>query len=175
MPGGGKSTVGRQLAKRLVRQFVDTDAVIEQRIGCPIRLFFEREGEAAFREIEAEVLAELVMVPNTVLATGGGAVLRDANRRVLRDGTYAIYLRSSPEELFRRLRNDTQRPLLQVPDPLERLRALYAERDPIYRELAHLVMDTGRPSVSALVNMLVMQLELSGVVCAPDLVPPTKS
>ena len=175
MPGGGKSTVGRQLAKRLAWRFIDTDSVIEQRIACPIRLFFEREGEAAFRDIEADVLAELVHTPNAVLATGGGAVLREANRQVLRDGAYVIYLRSSPEELYRRLRNDTQRPLLQVQDPLARLKELYAERDPIYRTVAHLVMDTGRPSVPTLVNMLMMQLELSGVVPSAEQTPLAKS
>jgi shikimate kinase len=166
MPGGGKSTIGRQLAKRLSWQFVDTDSVIEQRIGCPIRLFFEREGEAAFRDLEATVLGELLGQPHTVLATGGGAVLRSGNRQLLRERSHVVYLRSSPEELYRRLRHDTQRPLLQVADPLGKLKELFAERDPLYREVAHHVFDTGRPSVPTLVNMVLMQLELAGVLPA---------
>jgi len=164
LPGGGKSTVGRQLAKRLKRTFVDSDTVIEQRIGCSIRSFFEREGEAAFRDIESAVIADHCGANGTVLATGGGAVLRDINRKNLHAGCQVIYLRSTPDELFRRLRHDTQRPLLQVKDPLGRLRDMYGERDPLYREVAHFVVDTGRPSVPSLVNMLLMQLELAGVI-----------
>lgn len=161
LPGGGKSTVGRQLAKRLQRPFVDSDTVIEQRIGCSIRTFFEREGEPAFRDIESAVIAEFCQPQGVVLATGGGAVLRDLNRINLRAGCRVVYLRSSPDELFRRLRHDTQRPLLQVKDPLGRLRELFTERDPLYRDVAHHVMDTGRPSVPALVGLLLAQLELS--------------
>ena len=164
LPGGGKSTVGRQLAKRLRRSFVDSDTVIEHRIGCSIRSFFEREGEAAFRDIESAVIADHCGDQAIVLATGGGAVLRDINRKNLHAGCQVIYLRSTPDELFRRLRHDTQRPLLQVKDPLGRLRDMYGERDPLYREVAHFVVDTGRPSVPSLVNMLLMQLELAGVI-----------
>lgn len=163
MPGSGKSTVGRQLARRLRLPFLDSDAVIEQRLGCSIREYFDREGEAAFRDVEEQVIAELAAGPDAVVATGGGAVLRESNRRRLREGGRVIYLRSSPEELHRRLRHDTQRPLLQVADPLARLRAMYAERDPLYREAAHFHIETGRPSVPTLVNMVVMQLELAGV------------
>jgi shikimate kinase len=170
LPGGGKSTVGRQLAKRLKRPFVDSDTVIEQRIGCSIRSFFEREGEVAFRDIEAAAIADFCEPQAIVLATGGGAVLRETNRRNLHTGCHVVYLRSTPDELFRRLRHDTQRPLLQVKDPLGRLRDMFTERDPLYREVAHYVVDTGRPSVPSLVNMLLMQLELAGVV-DPALVP----
>lgn len=170
MPGGGKSTVGRHLSKRLGWAFTDSDAVIEKRIGCPIKLFFEREGEVRFRDIEAEVLAELALLRQTVIATGGGAVLRESNRQALRASCDVVYLRSTPEELFRRLRHDTQRPLLQVADPLARLRQLHAERDPLYEQVAHFVVDTGRPSVPTLVNMLLMQLELGGVI-DPAMVP----
>ena len=166
MPGVGKSTVGRQIAKRLARTFVDTDLVFEQRTGEAIRSFFEREGEDAFRAIEQEILAELPLADGLVLATGGGAVLRAANRQVLRERSTVIYLRSSPDDLFRRLRHDTQRPLLQVADPLARLRDLYVQRDPLYRSTAHFVLETGRPSVPMLVNMILMQLELAGVVSA---------
>lgn len=162
LPGSGKSTVGRQLARRLHLPFADSDHVIEQRIGCPIREFFEREGEERFRDIEAEVVDQLTQAGG-VLSTGGGAVLRQANREHLRRRGQVIYLKSTPEELMRRLRHDTHRPLLQVQDPLQRLRDLYAQRDPLYRETAHFAIDTGRPSVSTLVNMIVMQLELAGV------------
>jgi shikimate kinase len=163
LPGSGKSTVGRQLARRLQLQFSDSDQVIEQRIGCPIREYFEREGETSFRDVEEQVLDELTQ-QSGVLSTGGGAVLRDANRQRLHTRGKVVYLKSTPEELMRRLRHDTQRPLLQVGDPLQRLRELYAVRDPLYRETAHFVIDTGRPSVATLVNMIVMQLELAGIV-----------
>lgn len=164
LPGSGKSTIGRQLAKRLDVNFVDSDQVIEQRIGCSIREFFEREGEPAFRDLEQEVLDELTRNGSSVLSTGGGAILRSANRDILRTRTRTVYLHSAPEEVFRRLRHDQNRPLLQVSDPLSRLRELYEVRDPLYREVAHFVVETGRPSVSTLVNMILMQLELAGVV-----------
>jgi shikimate kinase len=162
MPGSGKSTVGRQLARRLQLPFADSDHEIERRIGCSIREFFEREGEAAFRDTEETVIRELTEAGAGVLATGGGVVLRPANRQRLRAAGQVIYLRSTPEELFRRLRHDRQRPLLQVADPLDRLRTLFQERDPLYRETAHFVIETGRPSVATLVNMVLMQLELAG-------------
>ena len=164
MPGGGKSTVGRHLARNLKLRFFDADVEIERRIGCPIRVFFEREGEARFRDTEQEVLAGLVVQPNAVLATGGGVVLREANRRGLHERTTVVYLRSTPEELFRRLRHDTHRPLLQVADPLRKLRDLFAVRDPLYRATAHFVIETGRPSVHTLINVVMMQLELAGIV-----------
>lgn len=162
LPGSGKTTVGRQLARRLQLPFVDSDHVIEQRLGCSIREFFEREGEARFRDVEEEAIDALTSAPGRVLSTGGGAVLRIANRQHLRDRGRVVYLKSSPEELYRRLRHDVNRPLLQVADPMARLRDLYAQRDPLYRETAHFVMETGRPSVATLVNMIVMQLELAG-------------
>jgi shikimate kinase len=167
MPGSGKSTVGRQLSRRLQLPFFDSDHLIEQRLGCSIREYFAREGEAAFRDLEQQVLAELAQGPDAVVATGGGAVIREANRNALRAGGKVIYLRSTPEELYRRLRHDTQRPLLQVADPMARLRTLYAERDPLYRETAHFQIETGRPSVPTLVNMIVMQLELAGLLPPP--------
>ena len=162
LPGSGKTTVGRQLARRLHLPFVDSDHEIEVRIGCSIREFFEREGEARFRDIEEEVLDSLSQGTSKVISTGGGAVLRANNRLHLHGRGRVVYLKSTPEELFRRLRHDTNRPLLQVADPLLKLKNLFAERDPLYREVAHFVLETGRPSVSTLVNMIVMQLELSG-------------
>ena len=174
LPGSGKSTVGRQLARRLGLKFVDSDHVIEQRIGCSIREFFEREGEGPFRDLEERVIDELSSSHAGVLSTGGGSVLRPANRHVLHERATVVYLHSAPEEIFRRLRHDQTRPLLQVADPLGRLRELYQARDPLYRETAHFVIETGRPSVPSLVHMIVMQLELAGVLRPPqDAAPST--
>jgi shikimate kinase len=161
------------LGQRLQLPFVDTDQVIEQRIGCSIREFFDREGEAAFRDIEQQAIADLASNAHGVLATGGGAVLRQVNRTQLREHFHVIYLRSSPEDLFRRLRHDVKRPLLQVADPLGRLRELHGARDPLYRDTAHDVVETGRPSIAMLVNIIVLQLELAGIVIPePQIEPP---
>ena len=162
LPGSGKSTVGRQLARRLQRPFFDSDHVIEERLGYSIRTAFERDGEASFRDTEESVLDELTQIPRAVVSTGGGAVLRLATRRRLHERGFVVYLNSSPDEIARRLKHDASRPLLQVDDPLARLRDLYAARDPLYRETAHFAIETGRPSVGTLVNMIVMQLELAG-------------
>jgi shikimate kinase len=170
MPGCGKSTVGRHLARQLSLIFVDADHEIERRIGMPIREYFQVSGEAAFRDLEQEVIAEVTQRAGVVLATGGGAALRPANREALHQRSRVFYLRSTPEELHRRLRNDMHRPLLQVADPMRRLRDLYHERDPLYRQVAHYVVETARPSVPALVGMVLMQLELAGLV-HPDQVP----
>jgi shikimate kinase len=173
LPGSGKTTIGRQLARRLGLPFVDSDHVIEARLGCSIREFFAREGEENFRDVEQKVLDDLSLTHQGVLATGGGSVLREVNRRHLHERGHVIYLRSTPEDVFRRVRHDTGRPLLQVDDPLARLRALYEARDPLYRATAHHVIDTGRPSVSTLVNTIMMQLELSGHFPArPPVTPP---
>ena len=172
MPGSGKSTVGRHLARLLGWRFIDSDHEIERQIGGSIRAYFEQHGEAAFRDLEQQSIADLCQQTGAVLATGGGAVLREANRQALKTGCEVVYLRSTPEELFRRLRHDTQRPLLQVRDPLRRLRDLYRERDPLYRHAADYVIETGRPSVPTLVNMILMQLELAGVI-DPAQVPAT--
>ncbi|MDR0458417.1 MAG: shikimate kinase [Burkholderiaceae bacterium] len=160
MPGAGKTTVARQLGRRLDLPVVDTDAVIEARIGGTIRDFFAREGEAAFRDLEQQTIAELTGGASNVLSTGGGAVLRRANRQRLRAGGTVIYLRILPEYLFRRLRKDTKRPLLQVGNPLARLQELYAQRDPLYRECAHFTLDAHGASLAMLVNRVVMQLDL---------------
>jgi shikimate kinase len=162
LPGSGKSTIGRQLGRRLGLPFVDSDHVIEQRLGCSIREFFNREGEARFRDIEEGILDDLTLRHNGVLSTGGGSVLRDINRERLKERGRVVYLHSSPEEVYRRVRHDVNRPLLQVADPVQRLRSLYEIRDPLYRETAHYVIDTGRPSVAVLLNMITMQLEMAG-------------
>ena len=162
LPGSGKTTIGRQLARRLGQPFVDSDHEIEHRLGCSIREFFAREGEDSFRNQEQQVIDELTQTHQGVIATGGGAVLREVNRRHMHERGQVIYLRSTPEDVFRRVRHDTARPLLQVDDPLSRLRTLFDARDPLYREAAHFVIETGRPSVAMLVNMICMQLELAG-------------
>lgn len=177
MPGGGKSTVGRHLARSLDLPFFDSDGEIAKRTGRSVRDFFEGDGEQRFRDLEQETLAALLSRASGVIATGGGAVLREANRRVLRSRSTVMYLRSTPEELFRRVRHDTQRPLLQVRDPLRRLREMYRERDPLYRGTAHFVIETGRPTVASLVGMILMQLELAGLVdpaCVPSPVNPMR-
>ncbi len=164
LPGSGKSTVGRQLARRLQVSFFDTDHVIERQLGCSIREYFEREGEERFRDVEESALDDLTQHRSGVLSTGGGIILRDTNRQRLHQRSRVVYLKSTPDELYRRLRHDVNRPLLQVADPLSRLRELHRVRDPLYRETAHFIIETGRPSVSSLVNMIVAQLEAVGLV-----------
>jgi shikimate kinase len=162
MPGSGKSTVGKQLAQRLGVPFIDLDHQLELVLKTSIRNFFETEGEARFRDLEAQVLADTTAQPGgMVLSTGGGAVLRPENREVLRQFGNVLYLRASPEEIFKRVKHDRTRPLLQVGNPLHRLRELYAQRDTLYRDTATYVIETGRPTVHTLVNMIMMQLEMA--------------
>lgn len=168
MPGCGKTTVGRQLARLLGLAFVDSDHAIEQRLGVPIREYFAQHGEAAFRDVESEVIDALAGRPGQVLATGGGAVLRPSNRDALHSRSHVVYLRTTPEDLARRLRHDTQRPLLQVADPLQRLRELHEQRDPLYRRTAHIVIDSARPSVQALAGLVRGRLEQAGAVVPPE-------
>ncbi|MDD5029819.1 MAG: shikimate kinase [Rhodoferax sp.] len=162
LPGSGKSTVGRQLARKLQQPFFDSDHVIEQRLGCSIRAYFERAGEDRFRDLEATVIDELTQQPAGVLSTGGGVVLRSENRQHLRQRTRVVYLNALPDELFGRLRHDKNRPLLQVADPLQRLRELHTQRHPLYRQTAHICVETGRPSGSSLANVILQQLEIEG-------------
>jgi shikimate kinase len=182
LPGSGKSTIGKLLAKRLGYGFVDSDAVIESRLGCSIRQFFEIEGEARFRDVEQAVLGDLLSNTDVstsigkeanaqsslVISTGGGIVLREANRQALSAQPCVVYLRASAAELYKRLRHDKVRPLLQVSDPLKKITELYEQREPLYRECAHFVIETGRPSVHALVNMIISQLELAGLLVSPS-------
>ncbi|KQO26036.1 shikimate kinase [Acidovorax sp. Leaf78] len=165
MPGSGKSTVGRQLAHRAGVPFIDLDHRLEQTIGTTIRSFFEAEGEARFRDLESEVLAEVCRGSGgMVLSTGGGAVLRAENRGVLRDFGSVLYLRASAEEIYKRVKHDRTRPLLQGGNPMDKLRELYTQRDGLYRETAHFIIETGRPTVHTLVNMIMMQLEMAASV-----------
>jgi shikimate kinase len=142
--------------------FLDSDHEIERYLGCSIREFFDREGEPAFREVEQRVIGETLAAGLArVIATGGGSVLRPANRTAMKAHATVVYLHTQPEDLARRLSRDTQRPLLQVADPRQRLRDLYAVRDPIYREVADIVVDTAHKSAAMLVNLISMQLDMS--------------
>lgn len=156
--GSGKTTVGRILAKRYHKVFHDSDHEIEARCGVKIPVIFEIEGEAGFRKREEMAVEELTALSNVVVATGGGAVLSVASRHALKTRGVVIYLRGSPEHLFERTRHDRNRPLLQTPDPLARLRELYRQRDPLYREVADIIMDTGRQSVSNMTRVLCEKL-----------------
>jgi shikimate kinase len=169
MPGSGKSTVGRQVAKALHWAFLDADLEIERVLGCSIRSYFETAGEQAFRDVEETVLSELTRRERVVIATGGGAVLRANNRLALKaSGNRVFYLRASFDDLLRRLRHDTHRPLLQGVDPAKRLRELFAERDPLYREVSEFVIDTGRSSVAMISQRIAMQMELAERSSEPD-------
>lgn len=162
--GAGKTTVGRQLAKRLQRRFLDSDHEIEARTGVRIPVIFEIEGEAGFRRRETEVLAELSREQDLVLATGGGAVLLSENRQCLRDSGIVVYLHAPPEVLYERTRHDRNRPLLQVDDPLAKLKLLYEQRDPIYREVAHLVVEGKNGAAGQLTQRIESELR---TLCEP--------
>jgi shikimate kinase len=153
--GAGKTTVGKILAQHLGKQFVDCDREIETRSGASIPLIFEIEGEAGFRRRESRILQELAARDNLVLATGGGAVLSEENRGLLANTGTVIYLRASVHELWLRTRRDKNRPLLQGTDARSKLKTLHAERDPLYRQVADIIVDTSSQSV----RMLVLQVE----------------
>ena len=159
MMGAGKTTVGRLLARRLKRSFFDSDVEIERRCGVRISVIFDIEGEAGFRAREMQVIAELCALDNAVIATGGGAVLAEENRRRIAARGIVIYLHARPAHLWQRLRHDRNRPLLAVPEPQKKLEDLYAQRDPLYREVADLVVDTGKQSVQALAKDLLARLD----------------
>jgi len=154
MPGSGKSTLGRVLARNLGKSFVDADHELERRLGVSISTIFEIEGEETFRSREEETLARLVQRVDIVLATGGGAVLRGPNRDRLRTGGTVLYLHTTPETTFERTRHSKNRPLLQTADPLARARALYAHRDPLYRETADLVIEVDQQKSAQVLSFL---------------------
>jgi shikimate kinase len=148
LPGAGKSTLGRQLARRLGLTFVDADAELESRLGVTIPTIFEIEGEAAFRDREEAMLAEIVLRTGIVLGTGGGVVIRPVNRERLKANGTIVYLHAEPDTLRERTRRSRDRPLLNAPDPLARLRELYAQRDSLYREIAAHVVDSDREAIA---------------------------
>ena len=157
--GAGKSTVGKQLAKSLGRDFYDSDKEIEKRTGVSIAWIFEMEGEAGFRLRERKVIDELTELKNIVLATGGGAVLAEENRRVLRSRGYVVYLSASVEQLLRRTNKDKNRPLLQTGQPEDKITGLMAERAPLYKDVADIELRTGDQSIQYVVSGLIKQLE----------------
>ncbi|SCX45011.1 shikimate kinase [Nitrosospira sp. Nsp1] len=163
MMGAGKTTVGRLLANFLEKKFYDSDREIQKRTGVSIPLIFEIEGEAGFRKRETEMLSELVKTGNIVLATGGGAVLSAENREMLKRSGTVIYLRATIDDLWRRTRHDKNRPLLQTQDPRTKLTELYAQRDPLYRETAHIIVESGKRSARHLAQLLAQQLACSGL------------
>ena len=152
--GAGKTTVGRLLAKRLKARFVDTDHEISAATGVSIPTIFEIEGEQGFRRRESEVIERLSRDESIVMATGGGAVLDPASRQYLQERGTVVYLSASPETLHDRTRRDGGRPLLQVGDRLARLRELYQQRDPLYREVAHIIVEVGRTSAPHVVRQI---------------------
>ena len=156
--GAGKTTIGRSLAKRLALEFVDSDHEIEARTGVSIPTVFEIEGEEGFRKREAQVIDDLSRLSGRVVATGGGAVLREENRANMKASGFVVYLNVPPHTLLERTRNDRNRPLLQVADPLLRLKELFVQRDPFYREVADLVVDGGRRNAQGVLQLLIKEV-----------------
>ena len=160
LPGSGKSSAGRHVARHFSWPFVDSDEAIETALGMTIKAYFAANGEPAFRDRETETLRQLLERPGPfVLSTGGGAVVRPGNRQLLKAAGTVLYLHALPETICRRLRNDTQRPLLQVPEQMKKIRALFNERDPLYRETAHHVIHSGRSSLPVLVQKIIRRLQ----------------
>ena len=157
--GAGKTTVGRQMARKLQLDFYDSDREIEARTGVSVPTVFEIEGEDGFRRREAQVIAELATLPACVIATGGGVVLRPENRAALKKSGWVVYLDVPPVILWERTRQDRNRPLLRVEDPLKRLQELYVMRDPLYRETADYTVDGSRLQASAIVQQLLSEVE----------------
>ena len=159
MPGAGKSTVGKALARQLGLTFVDADQVLIEQVGASIATIFEFEGEAGFRQRESKIIAELCLRREIVLATGGGAILRDENRSALRANGIVIYLHANLDHLTQRTRHDARRPLLsQAGDPRETLKNMLVAREPFYRGVSDLVVETGRQSIGKMVQHIVRAL-----------------
>lgn len=156
--GSGKSTLGRVIAKHLQKQFVDSDNEIQSRTGVSITYIFDLEGESGFRQRESVVIEDLLSSQNVVLATGGGAVLSQHNRTLMQHNGIVVYLHANVHELWQRTRRDKNRPLLQTENPLAKLTELHAHRDPLYRQVADIVIHTGRQSVHSLMLQLVDKL-----------------
>ena len=158
--GVGKSTIGRRLARATGRRFVDSDAEIESRTGVEIDRIFEIEGEAGFRQRESRMLKELVELRNVVLATGGGVVLDEGNRALLRSSGFVIYLRAEPEILTRRTMRDRKRPLLNSGDRMTRIIEILEQREALYREVADCIVDTGEGSLQKSVEAICQEVGL---------------
>jgi shikimate kinase len=156
--GAGKSTVGRHLAKRLKMEFYDSDAVIEKRTGVSITTIFEIEGEEGFRVREEQMIGELCAHENIVLATGGGSVLREKNRQIIQKTAHVIYLSTSAEQLYARIRHDKSRPLMQTEDPLQTLTNLLKEREPYYLEVADSIIKTGQQRINVVISRILSSL-----------------
>ena len=165
--GSGKTTIGRALAKKLGKRFVDADHEIEARTGASIPLIFEIEGETSFREREADVIRDLTAEEGIVLATGGGAILNEQSRAFLKSRGTVIYLNASIASIMQRTSHDKNRPLLQTADPRARIEELSRQRNPLYQEVAHIIIETGRPNVQSVVQNILAQLEKSDVAPAP--------
>jgi shikimate kinase len=159
MMGSGKTTMGRTLARHLGMDFVDSDAEIQKRTGVTIPHIFDVEGEAGFRQRETAAISDLVRRDDMVMATGGGAVLAEQNRLLLQQNGIIIYLKAGVHDLWQRTRHDRNRPLLQTGDPRAKLTELYNQRDPLYREVADIVVQSGKQSVHALMLHLVDEIE----------------
>jgi len=158
MMGSGKSTVGRRLAAVLGRPFIDADRELESRCGVPVATIFDLEGEDGFRRREATLIDDLTRQPGLVLATGGGAVLLEENRRRLHERGCVVYLSATAQDLWLRLRHDRARPLLRTPDPRRRIAELVDARGPLYAQCAHLTVTTGRQPVERVVAEIVAAL-----------------
>jgi len=157
--GTGKTTIGRQLAKNLSVSFYDSDHEIEKRTGVKISIIFEIEGEEGFRRRETQILNELSQMNNIVLSTGGGAVTKAENRKTLKNNGHIIYLKSSPEILFKRTADDKNRPLLQTDNRLIQIRKILAEREPIYIEMADEIIDSEKKSSKQIIQKILEQID----------------
>lgn len=156
--GAGKTTIGRLLARALDREFVDSDWYVEDQTGADIPWIFAKEGEAGFRDRETRAIDELTQQPHIVLATGGGAVMRSDNRDYLHDRGIVVYLNAPVDVQMARTAKDKSRPLLQQPNPRQILQDLYRIRDPLYRQVAHIILPTGHTYPRHMVNQLLKQL-----------------
>ncbi len=158
MPGSGKTTIGKNLARLLQKPFVDLDQQIEQRCGVKIPVIFEIEGEAGFRKRETAVLEEVMAQDDILLATGGGAILSEENRQRLSAGGRVIYLKASVEDLYRRTSRDRGRPLLAGTDPKKRLTELMTARAPLYGSIADITIETGTGSITSVVQKIIQYI-----------------